>query len=252
MLSVIILSHNSARSIADTLTSVKFADEILVIDDASTDDTEGIVKKNTSVRFISHPLAGDFASQRNFALQQSKHEWVFFVDSDEVVSPQLADEIREHIGKSDVVGYRLRRHDVLWGKELRYGEIGAVRLLRLAKRTAGIWKRPVHEEWQIEGKISELHNPLLHYPHPSVSEFFEEINSYATRNAGFMLDEGTNMYAWQIPVYPLAKFVQNYIFRQGFRDGTPGIIVALFMSYHSFLTRAKGWLLCHPQLSVRQ
>lgn len=251
MLSVIILTHNSARTIADTLASVHFADEIIVVDDNSTDETSVIVKKNPAVRFVPHQLKDDFAAQRNFGLQLAKHEWVLYIDSDEVVPQDLAQEIIVSMDTSDFSGFRLRRHDVLWGHQLKHGEIGHVRLLRLARRTAGTWVRPVHEEWRIQGTVGDLSYPLLHYPHQTVSEFITEINTYTTRNARYMIEAGEKIYAWQIPVYPLAKFIRNYILRFGFKDGTPGILVALFMSYHSFLTRAKGWLLCHPQLSGR-
>jgi glycosyltransferase involved in cell wall biosynthesis len=241
MLSAIILSHNDEATIARALQSVSFCDEVIVIDDESTDKTLAIAKKHGATVF-THALNDDFAAQRNFGLAKAKGEWVLFVDSDEVVSPSLADEIQQELaGKTD--GWYIKRRDTMWGHEFKYGEMGNVKLLRLARKKAGTWNRPVHEVWDVKGETDTLTHPLLHYPHPDVAQFIEEINRYSTLNAKHFYDKGVRTHVWQIMAYPAAKFFVNYVWKLGFLDGTAGAIVAFLMSLHSFLTRGKLYLL---------
>lgn len=118
-----------------------------------------------------------------------------------------------------------------------------MKLLRLARKGAGKWVQPVHEQWNIQGKIGELSNPLLHYPHQNVAQFLSEINRYSSLYARHLHSRGVNEPGWHIGGKPAAKFLYNYIWLMGFRDGTAGMIVALMMSFHSFLVRAKLWQL---------
>ena len=157
MISSVVLTHNAEATIAKTLGSLTWCEEILIIDDGSTDNTLSITRKLTS-KIFKHPLDNDFAAQRNFGLSKAKNEWVLFIDSDEIVSPALAKEIREIAAprqlagtrNDNTVGYFIKRRDIMWGRELRHGEQGRMKLLRLAKRDTGKWIRPVHEVWDIK------------------------------------------------------------------------------------------------------
>ena len=245
-LSAVILTRNAEDSLIDALKSVSFADEVLVIDDESTDNTVSLAKKFEAV-VITHAVQEDFSAQRNFALAKAKGPWVLFVDADEIVSPDLANEIQKSVMRIDVNGFFLKRQDRIWGKTLRFGETENVRLMRLGRKGKGEWKRPVHEIWDITGVVGTLEYPLLHSPHPNVTEFLSDINRYSTINANYLFDQKTSVSCWQIPLYPMVKFFQNYILRQGFRDGMPGMLIAMMMSFHSFLTRAKLWQRNHPR-----
>ncbi len=240
-LSTIILTHNSQDTLPRTLKSVAFSDEVIVIDDASTDNTQRIAKK-AGVRIVLRALKGDFAAQRNAGLREASHEWVLFVDADETVSHTLAHEIREAIGRMDVQGFYLKRDDVVWGRVVRYGETAHVKLLRLARKGAGTWVRPVHEVWNVTGPVGTLNTPLQHTPHPDVAHFLADINDYSTINARHLFDTGVRTSWLFIIGYPIAKFIHNYIMRLGFLDGMPGLLIALMMSFHSFLTRGKLWM----------
>ena len=245
MISAVVLTHNSAATLAATLKSLTFADELIVIDDHSTDTTIAIAKSFKAI-VSSHPLSDDFAIQRNLGLTLARGEWVLFVDSDEVVSEELAKElILASAAKSDVVGYMVKREDVIWGRVLRHGETENVRLLRFAKKDAGIWVDPVHEVWQVKGLIGHFVSPLLHTPHPSVTQFLVSVNRYSTIRARYLYKMKTNIPLWHVVAYPVAKFFVNYIWRLGFLDGTQGAIVAIMMSFHSYLVRSKLWLLTH-------
>jgi glycosyltransferase involved in cell wall biosynthesis len=241
MISAVILTHNDQEMIGDVLETLKWCDERIIIDDNSTDKTLDAVKPY-QVTVVRHALADNFAAQRNVGLAKAKGDWVLFVDSDELVPSILRDEILDVIGKNSITaGYYLSRNDIVFGRKLKYGETAHVKLLRLAKKTAGKWERAVHETWNIQGPVASLMTPLLHYPHASVSEFLRQINRYTTINARIFYDTGMRVSAWQILVYPKAKFIQNYILRLGFLDGVAGFVVAMMMSFHSFLTRGKIW-----------
>ncbi len=243
MLSAVILSHNDEVILGRAIRSVGFCDEVVVIDDDSTDGTREVAKK-LGAKVYQRPLGSDFSKQRNFGLSKATGSWVLFVDSDEVVTAELAKEMKEAISNSsDTAGYYLKRRDTMWGRVLRFGETGRIKLLRLARKDAGSWRRPVHEVWDIRGTIGELTHSLDHFPHPNVAQFIDEINRYSTINARYLYEKGIRVAWWHIVAYPKAKFLVNYIWRLGFLDGTAGAVVALLMSLHSFLTRGKLWLL---------
>ncbi len=256
MISAVVLSHNDEKTIIACLESISWCDEIIVIDDFSIDKTIDIAKK-LGARVYQHHLANDFATQRNFGLTHAKGEWVLFVDSDEVVSDELTKEIKNATGSpiracprpdrgsgmTSYSGFYLKRRDFIFGQYLRHGETSKVRLLRLAKKNVGEWVRPVHEVWDIKGDTGELSTPLEHFPHQNVAQFLEEINRYSTLNAKYLYEHRIRVHWWHVVGYPVAKFFLNYFLYLGFLDGTPGIMIAIFMSFHSFLVRAKLWQL---------
>ncbi len=246
MITVVVLTHNDEKILARCLESLRWCDEMIAIDDESMDGTVGVAKR-FGAKVFTRKLNGDFAAQRNFGLGKAKGEWVLFVDSDEVVSKELANDIKRVISEKRQVisGYFIKRKDYFLGKWLTHGETVNVKLLRLAKKDAGKWNRPVHEVWDVQGPIGELTYPLLHYPHPNVAQFLDEMNRYSTLNASYLYKQGIRAFWWDIIAYPAAKFFVNYIWRLGFLDGTAGAIMALMMSFHSFLTRAKLWKLSH-------
>lgn len=245
-LSVVILTKNEENNIVDCLEKALFSDEVIVIDDYSTDRTLELINsfKNEKIKIFKRKLEGDFASQRNFALSKTKNEWILFIDADERLSEDLISEIKDKIDSGTKYrGFYLRRSDNMWGKIFRYGEINQTKLLRLARNGTGQWKNKVHEEWDINGKSGELNNKLIHYPHQSVREFLQEINFYTSVRAEELYKNGIKTNGLLILLYPFGKFFQNYILRLGFLDGIEGFIFAVLMSFHSFLVRGKLWLL---------
>lgn len=244
MISAIVLTKNEEENIAKCLESISWCDEIIVIDDNSTDQTAEIARKK-GAKVIEHPMQGNFASQRNFGLSKAKGDWVLFVDADERVSAPLWYEIMAQTNESnnDTHGYYISRQDTMWGKMLRHGETGTIKLIRLARKNAGKWEGKVHEVWKIQGKIATLKNHLDHYPHESVEAFLNEINFYTDLRAAELYEKKVKAYWWSPILYPKAKFVLNYFMRRGFLDGLPGFVFAMLMSFHSFLVRGKLWLL---------
>lgn len=244
MISAIVLTKNEELNIEKCLNSLKWCDEIIVVDDNSKDRTVEIAK-NLGAVVYSHPLKDDFSESRNFGLKLAKGEWVIFIDADEEVTKDLQTEIEETINNNNLDGIIIKRKDFIFGKWLEHGETSDIKLLRIAKRNAGSWKRKIHETWEIKGKRIILNNYLLHYPHRGVTEFLNELNRYSTLNAEVFFSEGIKTNCWQIVLYPTGKFIKNYFIKLGLFDGTPGFIHAMLMSFHSFLTRAKLWQLQH-------
>lgn len=257
-ISAVVLTKNEEKNIGRCLSSLVCCDEVVVIDDYSQDKT---IERIKNLKIYKKKLNNNFAAQRNFGLKKAKGNWVLFIDADEKVPKELTNEIkrilkqdsdfhqdRVHDDKNNtqgngVKGYYVRRKDYFMGRWLKYGETASVKLLRLAKKGTGKWKGKVHEEWEVKGEIGQLKTPLLHYPHPTIAKFLQKINHYTDIVAQCWKEESREIAVWEIFVFPVGKFIRNYIFRQGFRDGMPGLIMAVFMTFHSFLVRGKYWTL---------
>lgn len=218
MLSAIILVKDRKENIKNCRDSLAFCDEIVV-------EVCGLIS--------------DYAATRNQALEKAKGDWVLFVDSDELVSRQLAREIKRAIQDRMYSGFYLRRLDNFWGKTLHFGEVGNTKLLRLAKKGTGLWQRKVHEVWHVSGKIGELKSPLLHFPHPTMAEFIGSINHYTDIDAVELSREGKNFNYFRIIANPVGKFLVNYFAKLGFLDGWFGLAYAFMMSLHSLIVRVK-------------
>lgn len=250
MISVVILTKNEEKNILDCLEGVVWADEIIILDDFSDDRTLDVIKsfsKHKKIKIYKRNLNNDFSTQRNYALSKVTKEWVLFLDADERVSDKLREEINALIinKKSNFKysGFYISRRDVIWGKMLKYGETGNFKILRLAKKRAGVWYGKVHEEWGIEGEVGELENYLIHYPHQTIEEFLKEINFYTSIKAKQLYDSKIKGSFRDVILYPKAKFILNYFIRLGFLDGIAGLVFAILMSLHSYLVRGKLWLL---------
>lgn len=244
MITAIILTKNEERNIVDSLKSLKWCNEIIIIDDYSVDNTIKIAQ-DLGAKVFKHSLNDDFSKQRNFGLSKARGEWVLFVDADERVTENLKTEISHLTTDSgrtkQLNGYFIKRKDFMWGRELKHGETGKIKLLRLAKRDSGKWEGKVHEEWKVEGKVGQLKNPLYHYPHQSITKFLQEINFYTDLRAKELYDQKIHTSWIAIIAYPLGKFLLNYLVKKGFLDKTQGLCIAIIMSFHSFLVRSKLW-----------
>lgn len=234
-----VLTKNEEKNLTRCLTSIKpLSDEILVLDEFSADKTVEIAQK-FGAKIMQNKNHEDFAAARNLGTEKAKNEWIFFIDSDEI----LEGEIRE-IGEIEgTASFRIKRRDVMWGKELKHGENGLWNEIRLVKKGAGKWEGRVHEVFKTNADVGQLREIYFsHYPHQSVAEFLSEINLYSEIRAKELFERGVKSRIWQIMFYPLGKFLLNYVLRLGFLDGVPGFVTASMMSFYSFLVRAKLYL----------
>lgn len=242
-ISAVILTKNEEQNITDCLKTLSWCDEIIVVDDNSIDKTAKLAEKFGANVFV-HSLANDFSRQRNFGLQKTAADWILFIDADERVNDALQGEISQRINLiSENTGYVIKRRDIMWGKELKFGETANLKLLRLAKKNTGIWSGAVHEKWRIKGNIGELRNSLIHYPHQTLKKFIGEINFYTDLRAIELYKQGKKANWVYVLVYPIGKFLFNYFLKGGIFDGVRGLLVAIAMSLHSFLVRAKLYML---------
>lgn len=191
--------------------------------------------KLISTVVLNKPNITDFSMERNAALKKAKTPWVFFADSDEKVTQELEREILEQVQNDKYIGFYVKRDDFFLGKWLKHGETASVRLLRLAKKEAGLWQGNVHEIWKVTGPTATLANHIKHYSHPTISGFITKINQYT----GLIDDEKFSLF--ELFVYPTIKFVQNYFLRFGFLDGFAGFVMAYMMSLQSLITRVKRY-----------
>lgn len=266
-ISAVILTKNEESRIEKTIYSLQFCNEILLIDDNSTDKTTSIAKKLRAIVY-QRSLNTDFASQRNYGLEKAKGDWILFIDADEEITSELQKEIKDvirndqlpitnyqsnsksktqNLNHNQCDAYALRRRDYWLGKELKFGETRKVRntgIVRLVRKGSGQWFGNVHEVFNTARKVKRLDNFLNHYPHPTISDFIYDINFYSTLRAKELYSHGISTNIIQIIIYPLFKFLLTYFIYFGFLDGSPGFIYSFFMSFHSFLVRAKLYQYC--------
>lgn len=243
----VILARNEEGRIAQRIRQLSFCDEIILIDDYSADQTSEIAKK-LGAKTYKHKLNNNFSAQRNFALRQAQAPWVLFIDADEKITENLKKEIINAIKNKNIDGYKIKRIDYRWGRKMKYGETGNVYLLRLAKKSKGQWKRKVHEEWDVKGNISILKNELLHYPEENLFALLKKTTRYTRLHGEELVKEGKDPRFWKIFVFPIGKFKDNLIGKSAYKDGWQGILMALIMSYHSFLGWGTAWWISKRQL----
>jgi len=221
-----------------TLRSVQFCDEIIVVVDTKE------IKKPTRtgrINYFYRALDADFSAQRNYAISKASSEWILFVDSDEHVGTELALEIQEAIKHKRINGYFLPRIDVVFHDELKHGETGKTKLLRLARKDSGQFARSVHEKWLVTGATGELKSPLYHAKDRFVSEFINRIGEYGPVDAEELNSEHKPFSLFRLFAFPKAKFILNYIFRLGILDGTPGFFLAYLLAVQSLSVRIFQW-----------
>ena len=234
-LAVIILTHNEERHIEACIRSAAFADEILVIDDMSTDRTAELAQ-SLGARVVAHPLAGDFAGQRNFALTQTDADWVLYVDADERVNDGTGEELRRVMAEDVRAVYEIKRINVAFGQRMYYGGHRPDYSQRFYPRLAIHWVGRIHEHVESELPVRRMGGSLLHYTYTDWERYFHKFNQYTTLMAERQYADGKRASFLKILLDPPFAFFRYYILQRGFLDGRLGFILAMF---HGFYTMAK-------------
>ena len=234
-LAVIILTHNEERHIEACIRSASFADEILVIDDDSTDRTAEIAR-SAGARVIAHPLAGDFAGQRNFALAQTAADWVLYVDADERVNAGAEEELCRVMAENERAAYEIKRINVAFGQEMHYGAHRPDYPRRFFPRDAVRWEGLVHERTVYDLPGSRRKGSLRHYTYTDWDRYFQKFNQYTTLMAERQYADGKRASFLKILLDPPFAFFRFYILQRGFLDGRLGFILAMT---HGFYTMVK-------------
>ena len=238
---VTIVTLNESANIAEALESVTFADEIILVDAHSTDDTVALARRFTD-RVIVRDWPG-YIAQKNFAAAQASHDWILSLDADERVTPALAAEIRARLASDPPhSGYRIPRLSHYLGAWVRWTDWYPDYQLRLYDRRRGQWEgRYVHESVQVKGEVGRLNSDLLHYTYRDVSHHLQTIDRYTSLAARQMFEDGRRAGVRHLLLNPVAAFLRNYIARGGFRGGRVGLVVSLLNSYYVLLKFVKLW-----------
>jgi glycosyltransferase involved in cell wall biosynthesis len=249
-LTVTMITRDEAANIAAALESVRWADEIIVVDSESTDRTVDIARRFTD-KVIVRPWPG-YIAQKNFAAEQASHDWVLSLDADERVSSELAAEIRQILNDvPGATGYRLPRVTNHLGRWIRSTDWYPDYQLRLYDRRHARWAgRHVHESVQAEGVVGQLRGELHHYAYRDIAHHLQTMDRYTTLAARQMYEDGRRATWIDILITPRLTFFRNFILRGGFRDGMAGLVISAMNSYYVGLKFAKLWELCSPSTST--
>ncbi|MGK5082658.1 glycosyltransferase family 2 protein [Bdellovibrionota bacterium FG-1] len=241
-ISVTIITLDEEKHLPRAIHSVRWADEIIVVDSGSTDSTVEIAKK-LGARVFEHAWGG-YGQQKNYAQQQARHPWVLNIDADEVVPPALADEIKQVLEKvdtdnDDIRGFAIPRRTFYLGRWIRHGGWYPNYLVRLADRRHSRWSEPaVHEALEVQGRILHLQNPLDHFSFDSIYDQVVTNLNFSKLGSQQLVQCGKKPSLPRLCLKPLGKFIETYLLKRGFLDGLAGFIISINAAYSVFLKYA--------------
>ncbi len=237
--SVAIITRNEEQNIRDCLESVKWADEIVVVDNGSTDQTRQICQE-FQARVYLEEWKG-FPRQKNSAIEKTRNEWVFSLDADERVPPELRQEIASTLENDPSLdGYYIARKNYFLGQWIKQCGWYPDYNLRLFRKGRGRFlEREVHERVEIQGKVGILKNPIEHRTYRSLSDFFERMDRYSTLAAKEMDHEGRRYRFRDTFFRPPITFLQMYFIRLGFLEGYLGFLLSVLYSFYTFAKYSK-------------
>lgn len=241
-ISAVLITYNEEVKIGRALASLQaVSDEIVVVDSHSTDATVEVCRRYTE-RVLPRSWEG-YRDQKQFATDQASHEWVLSLDADEVLSPQLAEEIL-HWKEQEVScnGYYVPRKTFFMGRWIEHTTWFPDWQLRLFKKACGRWQGGrVHESFQVTGPTAKLKGQLYHHTYASFSEYLEQLESFSSLAARDHFDSGKRAQWVHFIFYPPAIFLKNYLLRRGFLDGKPGLAVSILAAVSSLFKYLKLW-----------
>jgi glycosyltransferase involved in cell wall biosynthesis len=240
-ISVYMITYNNARTVGRALESLKWADEIVIVDSFSTDKTVEFCRK-FSDKVFQRKWPGH-RDQYQYAADLTTHPWIMFVDADEEVSPELADEIRRELdgGAEEVNGFFVYRRTFYLGRWIRYGGWYPDGEIRLYRRDKGRWEGGLHAKVVVDGKVRSLKNQYLHYTYRNISDQIQTIDRYSQIAVEDMLESGEKFSLFKVLFHPPFRFIKEYFFKSGFRDGMPGFIIVVATMFFVFIKYAKLW-----------
>ena len=239
-ISILLPTYNCENTIISTLKSIKWCDEILVVDSFSNDRTLDIVKEY-GANIIQHEYINS-ARQKNWALQYCKHDWVFQIDSDEILEEMAEAIIRDAINNAgeNTHCFKMPRKNHVLGKWVKYGGLYPDWEYRLFRKEYGKWwDREVHSRIVVPGEVETLETPLIHHGMPNISKQILNLDRYTRYEANYLLRINVKFSWVKWLLKPIYIFFSRYIFQQGFRDGWRGLFLAVFYAFYSFLSQAK-------------
>lgn len=241
-ISVVISAWNEEKKIKQCLESLDWADEIVVVDNSST-DTTGKIARHYKAKVYIQPNNPMLNVNKNFGFENATGDWILSLDADEIIPESLAREIKEHVNNSDKSGYWIPRKNILFGKWIRHGLWWPDKQLRLFRRGKGRFPcAHVHEYLEVDGVTDALQEPYIHYNYESVSQFIRKMDTLYTESDVQKLLRTRYQFAWYDAVrFPISDFVKVFFAQEGYKDGLHGLILAILQAFYSFVVFAKIW-----------
>lgn len=243
-ISAVIITMNEEERIRPCLESIKWADEIIIIDSFSTDKTIDICKEYTDK--ISQREMRGFGEQKQFAIEKATSVWILSIDADEVVTEELRDEIKGMLKEeTEYNGFKIFRKNIYLGRPMRYCG-WYVPILRLFKRGKGRFDaKKVHEEIIVDGNVGILKGEILHNTYKNISHHLEKIDSFTTYDADELTKKGIILKPsnclWYLVFKPMVRFLQKFILQKGIFEGMHGFILSINAAMVVFINYAKLW-----------
>jgi glycosyltransferase involved in cell wall biosynthesis len=232
-LSVVIPTYNEAHQIGSAVRALAWADDVIVVDGGSTDDTRALAAEaGARVLVLSD---GTIGGQRNAGIQLAKHPWILALDADERATPELQDEIRRRLPDFSADGYELRFRSFFLGRELAHGAYRGDWHLRLFRRERRYTLSKVHERLESLDRVERLHAPVDHTPFRDFGHYADKVFRYAKWGAEDLTERGKVVTPVDLLVRPVWRFLRDYILFRGFLDGLPGFLVAAFAGVGTLL-----------------
>jgi glycosyltransferase involved in cell wall biosynthesis len=251
-LSVAIIARNEEANLARTLASVRFADQVVVLDTGSTDRTVEIARAANATVY-EEPWRG-FAASKNSAIAKCTGDWVLSLDADEELTPELQTQIATLLRTDPPAdAYYIRRRNLFLGRWIKHGGFYPDPKLRLFRRTAAdatatpqFENRPVHETIAFDGKTATLDYDMIHHAYPTLENYIEHMNRYSTLGSELLLSAGKTSRSWpafvcNVVLIPKLAFLWNYVFRLGFLDGREGLLLHFYQAAYTSWKYAKAW-----------
>ncbi|PHS05620.1 MAG: glycosyl transferase [Kordia sp.] len=236
-LSALVITYNEEDNINELIENLSFADEIIIVDSFSTDNTVQKIKQHKKVTLIQHKFT-NFSEQRNYALQYANHEWVLFIDADERVSTKLKREIHKTINNTDndIIAYEMYRKFYYQKKLVRFSGWQTDKVFRLYNKNNASYKSDlfVHELLDINGKTGVLNEKLQHFSFDNYSDYKEKMIHYAALRAKELHIQKLKPNAFHFYIKPFYRFFNHYIMRLGILDGKKGIIISYLSAYYVY------------------
>ncbi|MGI9333615.1 MAG: glycosyltransferase family 2 protein [Gammaproteobacteria bacterium] len=237
-LSVFVTTFNNADTLDACLGGAGFADEIVVLDSFSTDDTLDIAR-NHDAQIHQHRFLG-YGPQKQMALEHTRYDWVLLLDADEVISPELGEEIRE-LMRSDppAAGYELARREQIFWKMSSPGVRWNYYLRLFDKRHGSVSDMPIHAAPKVSGRVERLEHCFWHFGERSVHIKVDKVNQYSSGLVQDKVAKNKRANPLTLIIYPPFVFVRSFIFKRAFLDGWAGFIASVVMAFYAFLRYAK-------------
>lgn len=239
--SVVVIVKNEEKRLASCLESVTWADDIVIVDDMSADRTADIARRYTE-RIFQRRMDIE-GVHRNYAYSLAKNEWVLSLDADEVVSPELKDEVaravredKEHVVFAIPLRNYIGKYWVRWGGWYPAYKDRLFRRGRFRYEEVGVHPRVIYE-----GRCGRLRGDIIHYSYGDFSEFIDSLNGQTTKEAEKWLSTGRKMLLWKALWRAFDRFFRGYVAKKGYRDGVVGLMVAVNGGFYQILSYAKYW-----------